>query len=377
MTIIVRGFFRSMPVTDCRIRVLPDLLVRKIAAGEVIERPASVVKELLENALDAGATRIAVAVEDGGRALVRVTDNGDGMAADELRLAVAPHATSKLIDEDDLYHVGTMGFRGEALASISAVSRVRIVSRRRGEVEGHEIRVAAEQVESSHAAGCPEGTAVEVRDLFFNVPARRKFLRSASTEVAQVHEQLVRVALARPDISFELSHNDRVTHRYPTAGSRLDRIARCFSPELSGALLSIARDERGIAIEAYAAPPSQSRATAQWQYTFVNGRFIRDRNIQHAMREAYRGLMEPSRHGVVFVFLSLDPREVDVNVHPTKIEVRWADSRLVHSIVLSALREAFQRADLTPDFRAGAEPYPVRDGRLVPFGRADPTRLAR
>ncbi|HNQ23784.1 MAG TPA: DNA mismatch repair endonuclease MutL [Phycisphaerae bacterium] len=335
----------------CRIQVLPDLLVRKIAAGEVIERPASVVKELVENAIDAGARRVAVTIEDGGKQLIRVVDDGGGMTAEELRLAVLPHATSKILIEPDLYHIETMGFRGEALASISAVARLRMVSRVPDAVEGHEIRVAADQVELSRAAGCPPGTTIEVRDLFFNVPARRKFLRTSTTESGHVHDQFARVALAHPAVAFELASGARPVHQLPGGVTRLERLAQFFGAELAQALLHIERHEQGLSLDAYAAPPAQSRATAQWQYVFVNGRYIRDRFVQHAIKEAYRGLMEPSRQAVIFLFLEVDPGLVDVNVHPTKIEVRWADSNLVHSQVLSALREAFQRADLTPALR--------------------------
>ena len=336
-----------------RIRVLPDTLVNKIAAGEVVERPASVVKELVENALDAGATRVATTIEDGGKQLIRVTDDGCGMTSEDLRLAVAAHATSKLNDEDDLYRISTMGFRGEALASISSVSKLRIVSRTHESLEGHEVHAVAEQIETSRAAGCPPGTTVEVRDLFFNVPARRKFLRASSAESGHVSEQIVRLALARYEVAFELTSNKRTAMNLPIAERPLDRIGKLFGPELASALLHVARNERGLQLEAFASPPAQSRATAQWQYVFVNGRYVRDRFVQHAIKESYRGLMEPNRHGVVFVFLTLDPTQIDVNVHPTKIEVRWADSGLVHSQVLSALREAFQRADLSPTFRAG------------------------
>ncbi len=333
------------------IRVLPDLLVNKIAAGEVVERPASVVKELMENAVDAGANRIVVTIEEGGARLIRVTDDGCGMGESDIRLAVAPHATSKLASEDDLYTISTMGFRGEALASIAAVSRLRIVSRPGGEIAGSEVRMSGDAFEFVGTAGCPEGTAVEVRDLFFNVPARRKFLRSPSTETGHVNDQFIRLALAYPDIGFELSANGRTTQNLPAAQGRLPRVAKFYGPELADALLSVDREERGLRIEAYLAPPSQSRATPQWQFVFVNGRYIRDRFVQHAIREAYRGLMEPNRHGVVFLFLTLTPDRLDVNVHPTKIEVRWADSNLIHSQVLSALRETLQRADLAPRWK--------------------------
>ncbi len=334
--------------TECQIRVLPDLLIKKIAAGEVVERPGSVVKELLENAVDAGATRIAVTIEEGGKQLIRVTDDGCGMSAEELRLAVAPHATSKIIAEDDLYSISTLGFRGEALASISSISKLRVVSRRPDSIEGNEIRVVADEIETAQAAGCPVGTTIEVRDLFFNVPARRKFLRTNSTETGHINEQLARLALAHPSIAFELTHNGKVRQNLPGCATLSERIAKFYGPELAAALLHIHRNERDVELEAYVAPPAQSRATAQWQYVFVNGRYIRDRYIQHAIKEAHRGLTEPNRHGVVFLFLTVNPRDVDVNVHPTKIEVRFADPQLIHSQVLSALRETFHKADLTP-----------------------------
>jgi len=341
------------------IRVLPPLLVNKIAAGEVIERPASVVKELLDNALDAGASRIAVTIEQGGRDFIRVSDDGSGMSRDDLRLAVTAHATSKLASEEDLYNVTTMGFRGEALASISAVAKLHVTSRTRGAVEGFEIRATGEKIEPVQPAACAEGTAVSVRDLFFNVPARRKFLRSPSAESGHINEQITRAALANPHITFEVRNNKRTTLNFPSAKDRRQRVARVYSPELAEALLHVERDERGLHLEAYVAPPVHSRATAQWQYTFVNGRYIRDRFLQHAIKEAHRGLMEPNRHGVVFLFLTLDPHDIDVNVHPTKLEVRWADSGLIHSQVLSALRETFQRADLTPALRTDRARPPV------------------
>jgi len=337
--------------SPCRIRILPDLLVNKIAAGEVVERPASVVKELLENSLDAGASRISITIEGGGRDLIRVVDDGCGMTPEELALSVRSHATSKITAEDDLYAIRTMGFRGEALASIASVSRMRLLSRVPDATAGFEVRVAGEQFESSQPTGCPTGTTVEVRDLFFNVPARRKFLRAPSTEVGHINEQFARLALAHPRITYQLTSNGRLTQNLPACETRLDRIARFYGAELASALLHVRRDESGMSIEAFLAPPSQSRATAQWQYTYVNGRYIRDRFLQHAIREAYRGLIEPSRYGVVYLFLEVDPLDVDVNVHPTKLEVRWADSNLVHSQVLSALRETFQRCDLSPALR--------------------------
>ncbi len=335
------------------IHVLSDMLVKKIAAGEMIERPASVVKELMENSVDSGATHVRVTTEEGGRALIRVSDDGCGMSPEELPLAVTPHATSKLVDEDDLYRINSMGFRGEALASIGAVSRMRMVSRPHEETEGGEIIVEAERVVTNRAAGCPAGTSIEVRDLFFNVPARRKFLRQSSTESGHIATQFSRLALAYPNVGFDLTSGKRSVHQLTAGRSRRERIGQLFSPELSDSLIEIRREEMPLSIEAYAARPADSRSNTNWQFTFVNGRFIRDKFVQHAIREAYRGLIDPHRAAVVFLFLTVDPADVDVNVHPTKIEVRWQDSGMVHSQVLSALREALNASDLTPAFDVG------------------------
>ncbi|MGB0714892.1 MAG: DNA mismatch repair endonuclease MutL [Phycisphaerae bacterium] len=336
---------------ESMIRVLPPLLVNKIAAGEVVERPASVVKELLDNAIDAGATRIALTIEDGGKRSIRVTDDGCGMTADDLELAVTPHATSKIQEEADLDHIASMGFRGEALASIASVSKMRITSRKRDEIEGAVLNISGVDKRSQAAAGCPTGTTIEVRDLFFNVPARRKFLRATSTETGHINDHFARAALAFPGITFSLTNNGRQTHNLPACDNRVARIGKFYGEELSQDLLHRAREERGLRMEAYLAPPARSRANSQWQFTFINDRFIRDKYIQHAVKEAYRGLMEHNRHAVVFLFLYIDPSEVDVNVHPTKIEVRWAESNLIHSQVLSLLKETLQAADLTPVLR--------------------------
>ncbi len=343
-----------------RIRKLPALLVNKIAAGEVIERPASVVKELVENAIDAGRVTplpaplsITVTTQGGGQDLIRVADNGCGMSPEDLKLAVEPHATSKIADEDDLFRIATMGFRGEALASIGSVSHLRIVSRPHDSDAGYEIRVSGREFQSAQVAGSAPGTTVEVRDLFFNVPARRKFLKTASTESGHINEQIIRAALACPGVGFRVVSNTRTTHDLPPAASRVDRIAKFFSPEMAAELLSIEREERGTRIEAYLAPPAHSRANANAQYLFLNGRYIRDRFVQHAVREAYRGLVEHNRQPVVFIFLTVPPDEVDVNVHPTKVEVRWAQSNLIHSQVLAAMRDTLRRADLTPGLKVG------------------------
>ncbi|NOT01420.1 MAG: DNA mismatch repair endonuclease MutL [Phycisphaerales bacterium] len=336
-----------------RIHILPERVVKKIAAGEVIERPASVVKELTENAVDAGATEIGVAIDDGGRTLIRVTDDGCGMSADELPLAVAPHATSKINDEDDLFRVRSLGFRGEALASIGAVSRLRIVSRPHEAGEGAEIIVEGEEVRTCRAAGCRPGTTIEVRDLFYNVPARRKFLRHVGTETGQVTTQFARIALAHPKTAFMLARNGRESQRLPGDSETRARIGQLFSPELGEALIAFERDDAAIGIEGYAGRPADSRSNANWQFTFLNGRFIRDKYVQHAVKEAYRGLIDPNRAPVVFLFIRVDPSAVDVNVHPTKIEVRWSESNMVHGLVLTALRGALRSTDLAPALQTG------------------------
>ena len=337
------------------IKKLPTALVNKIAAGEVIERPASVVKELTENAIDAQAARIDVAIEDGGARLIRVTDNGRGISRQDLPLAVAPHATSKIYTTDDLFHIQSLGFRGEALASIASISHLRIASRPADQIEGHELTTHQGDTDDADPklvpCAAPPGTTIEVRNLFFNVPARRKFLRRPQTECSHVTEQIARLSLAHPEIAFTLTHNGRSLRNLPTTADRRERIADFYGAELAQCLLEIKRNERGLNIEAFIAPPAQSRASSKWQYLFLNGRYIADRRIAYAIREAFRGLVEHDRYPVAFIFLTADPAEFDVNVHPTKIEVRWRDAGLVQSQVLAVLRETLLSCDLTPSLR--------------------------
>lgn len=336
------------------IRQLDPSLVNKIAAGEVIERPASVVKELIENALDAGATRIDISLEEGGVGLIRVADNGCGIAPEDLSLAVAPHATSKIASSEDLFAIQTLGFRGEALASIASVSNLRIVSRPGEQLEGHEFICSDKSVEGPRPCAAPIGTTIEVRNLFFNVPARRKFLRQGPTEFSHATEQLARLALAHPHVAFSLSHNGRSARSLPAVDDRRSRIADFYGTELAECLMAVDRQERGLRIEALLAPPAQCRASSKWQYLFVNGRYITDRRIGFAIREAFRGLIEHDRYPVVFIFLTTEPTAYDVNVHPTKIEVRWRDAGLIQSQVLAVLRETLLSHDLTP--RLGIHP---------------------
>ncbi|MFW6061933.1 MAG: DNA mismatch repair endonuclease MutL [Planctomycetota bacterium] len=332
------------------IQQLSAHLVNKIAAGEVIERPASVVKELVENAIDAGADRVEITIEDGGRRRIAITDDGRGMGAEDLALAFAPHATSKITAEDDLFRIATMGFRGEALASIASISHAHIRTRPRDDGEsGWEVEASGNQVgEVRPSAGAP-GTTVTVRDLFFNTPARRKFLRTASTEFGHICEQLARVALPHPQVAFRLTHNGREVQNLPPVTTTLQRVADLFDQELAESLLPLAGREGEVTVNGLIGKPGAARSSSKWQYVFLNGRYIRDRLLLHAIREAYRGLLPPNRWPVAFLFLEVAPEDVDVNVHPTKVEVRFRDSNKVHGTLYAALKETLNRANLTPD----------------------------
>jgi len=340
-----------------KIAVLPPELVNKIAAGEVVERPASVLKELLENSLDAGARQITVEAEDGGKKSIRVGDDGTGMTAGELELAFTPHATSKIACEDDLYAVRTMGFRGEALASIASVSRIEAISRTREALAGARLVIEGGKRQAVTPVAAGPGTTITVRHLFFNTPARRKFLRSTQTELGHLVEQFTRIALPHPAVGFTLVHNGRVVYELSPEQSLRERIGMLFGEEHAADLLSIRRAEHGVEVGGFIAPPSRSRPNAQGIYVFLNGRCIRDRFISHAIREAYRGLLDAQRQPVVYLFLRVPPEAVDVNVHPAKAEVRFAEANLIHSQVLAAIRDKLLRTDLSVPLR-GTEPRP-------------------
>jgi DNA mismatch repair protein MutL len=340
------------------IRRLSQSLINKIAAGEVIERPASVVKELVENAVDAGAARIDVSVASGGTDMVRVVDNGSGIAADELSLAVASHATSKLLDADSLFSVATLGFRGEALASIAEVSRLVIRSRTHDSPGGAEMEVVGGRAQEPVPCGCPPGTAVEVRNLFFNTPVRRKFLRTPQTEFGHASEAFARIALANPHIHFSFKHNDKAVHDLPASEGWLERIAKVLGRQLAENLIWVESVDRDVRLAGYVAHPSQSRSNNRMQYLFLNGRHIRDRSLQHALGEAFRGLLMTGRYPIAILALEMPPQMVDVNVHPTKLEVRFQDSGRLYSQLLSTLRTRFLTTDLTTQVRTAPEEDP-------------------
>jgi DNA mismatch repair protein MutL len=337
------------------IRLLPDTLINQIAAGEVVERPASVVKELVENALDAGARRIEVDLEEGGIRLIRVRDDGCGLDGADLALATSRHATSKIASLDDLEMVATLGFRGEALPSIASVSRFAISSRTAGAAHGARLEIDGGKVAAPAPAAHPQGTTIEVRDLFYNVPARRKFLRAERTEFGHVEEWLRSLALARPDVELRIGHNGRASKHYrPAPGEgvheRLRRVGEALGEEFVANCLPVDAAAAGLRLTGWVGAPTVSRSSADQQYFYVNGRSVRDRVVAHAVRQAYADVLFHGRHPAFVLFLELDPRRVDVNVHPAKQEVRFRDGRLVHDFVFRTLHEALAGA------RAGQGP---------------------
>ncbi len=334
-----------------RIQQLPTSVITKIAAGEVIERPASVVKELLENAVDAGSTRIDVEVEQGGAELIRVVDNGSGIHPEDLQLAFSSHATSKLNSADDLFRIGTLGFRGEALASIGGVAQVTLQSRTADQAHGAEITCHGGVLSDLKAWNGASGTRLEVRHLFYNTPVRRKFLRTTTTEMGHIDEAFTRLALAKPDLHVTLTHHAKAVYALASSVGLRERIGTFFGAEVRERLYEI--DERAgpARLRGFIADPVIERGNAKMQYVFLNGRWIRDRSVGHAIQEAYRGLLMTGRYAVVFLFLELPADQVDVNVHPTKAEVRFRDGQAVYHLVHHTIRERLRAEDLTARLR--------------------------
>ena len=343
------------------IRILPELLISQIAAGEVVERPASVVKELVENSLDAGARAIDIQLAEGGVRLMRVADDGVGIPAEELALALARHATSKISSLEDLEHVTSMGFRGEALASIASVARVAITSRHAGGTRA--ARVDSERVTAAPAA-LAGGTVVEVADLYYNTPARRKFLRSEATEYAHCAEAVRRIALARADVAFAVQHNGRATLRLPITDPR-GRLADVLGKEFTDHCLPVEARAGALAVTGFALPPAFATGSRDAQYCYVNGRFVRDKLLSHAIAQAYRDVLHGSRYPGYVLFLELNPFGVDINVHPAKIEVRFRDARGVHQFVFHALERALAEP---PASARAAAPGATPDWQAVQTG---------
>jgi DNA mismatch repair protein MutL len=346
-----------------RIRVLPDLLVSQIAAGEVVERPASALKELLENALDAGAKTVAVQLTAGGTKLIKVTDDGGGIGKEDLPLALARHATSKIASLDDLERVATLGFRGEALASIASVSELALTGRTEDGKHAWRVTARGPEVSPAEPATHVRGTTIEVRDLYFNTPARRKFLKSEQTEYAHCEEAFVRAALAQPGVAFSLQHNGRVIHNL-RAQPALERVRALVGEDFAAAAIACDEGGPGLRLAGFAAKPTFARSSRDAQYFFVNGRFVRDKLLAHAVRQAYADVLHHERFPAYVLFLDIEPSVVDVNVHPTKIEVRFRDSRAVHQFVFHALHKALAATGGT----ATATPAPVSAGGWAPRG---------
>ena len=335
------------------IRLLPELLINQIAAGEVIERPAAALKELMENSLDAGATDIAVQLDNGGIKLLRVRDNGRGIVREELPLALMRHATSKIASLNDLQNVASMGFRGEALASMAAVARLTLSSRTINDIHGWMVEALDGRISEPVPASQPQGTTVEIRELYFNTPARRKFLKTEATEFAHCEEAFKRIALSRPDVSFSLLHNGRTIWQLTTglhprgAGddgwlrdAALKRVAALLGDEFGHAAVPVSRSAANLTLHGLAARPAYSRANRDAQYFFVNGRFVRDKVASHALRQAYQDILHHQRHPAFVLFFELPPEQVDVNVHPAKSEVRFRESQGIHQFIFHTLQQA-------------------------------------
>ena len=372
-----------------RIRILSDLVANQIAAGEVVERPASVVKELLENSLDAGATRIRIEVEAGGRKLIRIADNGHGMVADDALLAFERHATSKLRTSDDLLSIATLGFRGEALPSIASVSRLTLETRSAEEDSGTIVEIAGGNIVRVEPAGLPVGTTITIRDLFYNTPARRKFLRSEQTELSHIAALVTHYALANPSRHFELHSSTQALLTASVAATNADRLFQIFGRETSSHMIPVTAEmdftraglpepppwkreadyeppEPGfLRLSGFVSKPDLQKLNRNSIYIFVNGRLIRDRLILHALTEAYRNIIPPTSYPVVLLFLEMPPQEVDVNVHPAKTEVRFRQSAFVHDFVRDTVRTALMHARPAADFLQALNNSPLASASLL------------
>ena len=329
------------------IQLLPDSVANQIAAGEVVQRPASVVKELLENAVDAGASEIRLIIKDAGRTLVQVTDNGKGMTETDARMAFERHATSKITRSDDLFALVTFGFRGEALASIAAVAQVEMKTRRKEDELGTKICIEGSQLKMHEVCQCPVGTSISVKNLFFNVPARRNFLKSNSVEMRHVSDEFIRVALANPDIFFSLHHNGTETYHLPAGNSR-QRAVGIMGKRSNEKLVPVEEETDSVTIRGFVGKPSMSKKTRGEQFFFVNNRFIKSSYLHGAIMEAYEGLLPPDTYPLYVLFLQIDPKRIDINVHPTKQEIKFDDEKLIYNYLKVSVRHALGQYSITP-----------------------------
>jgi len=328
-----------------KIKILPEILSNKIAAGEVVERPASVVKELVENSLDAGGLRIMVDVGQGGRSLIRVADNGSGMSRDDALLALERYATSKIYKDQDLFSINTLGFRGEAVPSIAAVSKFSLVTREESADVGTEIQVEGGKIKNVTEIGAPKGTMVTVRQLFFNTPARRKFLKTVGTEMSHIAERVASIALSQPGVQFRLIHNDKIVRDWPGTATPFDRVVDVLGGDLKNELLPVESQSDPIDISGWISSPRAARRTSRGVYIFVNRRFVHDRTVQHALFEGYAQRLVKGQFPVAVLFISVPYEEVDVNVHPTKNEVRFARQKEVHEAVRRTVAQTLYEMD--------------------------------
>ncbi|HNX71918.1 DNA mismatch repair endonuclease MutL [Rivihabitans pingtungensis] len=355
---------------SARIQRLPDHLVNQIAAGEVVERPAAALKELLENSIDAGASRVTVDLAEGGIRLIRVNDNGGGIAADDLALALDRHATSKIRSLDDLEHVGTLGFRGEGLASIAAISRLTLTSRPPGAEMAWQVLAQDGALLPPEPAAHAEGTTVEVADVYFNTPARRKFLKSPNTEYAHCEAAFERIALAHPEVEMTLRHNGKVSWRL-ARHTLAERVGQLLGNDFAAGALSVDAQAAGLTLSGFAGSPTLGKSSRDAQYFFVNGRFVRDKLVNHAVRQAYHDVLHHDRHPSYALFLTLDPAAVDVNVHPTKVEVRFREAQAVHQFIFHAVNKALAAskagADSPAEGAADALDAPAASGARAPL----------
>jgi len=355
-----------------RIKILPEVLSNKIAAGEVVERPASVVKELIENAIDAEAAKVVVEIKKGGRALIRVSDNGTGMDRDDALLSIERYATSKIYDEKDLFSIATLGFRGEALPSIASVSNMEIVTRAAASEVGTRIIVGGGKIKEVAQIGAPKGTMISVNRLFFNTPARLKYLKTEQTEMGHISDTVSRMALAWPDIHFKFLHNGRVLANWSSTTTPLNRIVDVLGEDLTDRLYEVDHNGGKVRVHGFVASPDISRTTSRALYVYVNGRFVRDKVLDHAVMEAYAGHLMKGKFPLVVLFVNLAHDEVDVNVHPTKNSVRFEAPKQVHEVVVRAVSESLRRFD-RPRWGQAQIVKPIQ--RPIPY-RLSPPREA-